>query len=457
MSQAHQEPRIFQPGDSFRNYVVVSFIGAGACGQVYEVEHRHTLDHFALKVGHLKDRADAKKITRSLIEAKAVYKLEHPNIVKVIDLSCEDDGTVWHIMELLQGQPVGRLLAGHGRLSPLYAIEIALEAAFGLQAAHDAQIIHRDVHPWNIFVTSRGKVILLDFSLAKVIPSGLQTTAGRRGVGTAGYLALEQLKGAAPSPQFDVFALGTTLWEMLVGRHPLAAFMGNPMLLVKAQFEQEPESLVTAAGLPAYCDEVLRRAMARDPRDRYDGMWPFAQALRTLYDRLSTDPAAPPCVWEIPAWEQQYALGQDPESRSQYRPPRSLPRGSPAPPVPSARIVVTPAAGVAAPPLVARRPLAATVPMPVMVDRPASPPPPPAAEIAPATVRGRARTASRRRLWAALAAAPVLAGLGVGLWLLLTPDAPAAPVSAAARPVPRPPAASATAVAPRAPAPRSKR
>ncbi len=441
MSPAQEEPRTFSPGDAFRHYVVVSFLGAGASGQVYAIEHRFTGERFALKVGHLKDRRDAKKVARSLVEARATHGLEHPNVVRVLDLACEEDGMVWQLMELLDGLSVGELLARYGKLSPLYAVDIALEVAWGLQAAHDQQIIHRDIHPGNVFITTAGQVKILDFSLAKVITSGLQTTRGNRGMGTTAYMAPEHLKLAPATPQFDVYALGTTLWQMLVGRHPFEADLGNMMALVKKQLEVDPEPLVTAAGLPAYCDEVVRGAMAKDPRSRYDGMWPLAQALRDLRARLAADPAAAPLVWSTPPWERRHALQQDPEGKNQYRPPRSLPGAAPAPRVPSARIVVSPG--------VASRPLAATVPMP-RVEVPPSPrvvagsgtrPSAPAS----ATIPDRTHAPRRpRRRWVALFAAPVLVTVGVTLWLLVTWDASPAPAPTAARP-PAPTADPATA------------
>jgi serine/threonine-protein kinase len=450
MSRAHEEPRIFQPGDRVGNYVVVEFIGSGACGQVYAVDHVFTGDRFALKVGHLKDRKNLKKAARSIAEARAVYQLQHPNIVRVVDLALEDSGMVWQIMELLRGQSVGQLITAHGRLSPLFAIEIVLDVACALQAAHERQIIHRDIHPWNIFVTAKGRVVVLDFSLAKVMHSNIETTRGERSaMGTTAYMSPEHIRQAPASPQFDVFGLGITLWQMLVGRHPFEAALGNMFSLVERQLKEDPESLVTAAGLPAYCDEVIRRATARDPRERYEGMWPLVQALQNLYQRLEADPAAPAAVWEPPAWEERWALGQ--ESRSQYRPPRSLPRKSPAPAVPSARLVVSPA--VAKLPIAAS--IAATIPMAV-VDLSPTPAASSAAKVAPATVRGRAQNpAARRRRWALLVAVPVLMGLGAGLWLLATWDASAAPTRAAV--APRAPTASAPAEPRRPPAPRPKR
>ncbi|MFT3771517.1 MAG: serine/threonine-protein kinase [Minicystis sp.] len=452
MPDTHEEPRVFQPGGPFRHYhyVVESFLGAGASGQVYAVRHRFTGDRFALKVGHLKDRGHAKKVARSLAEAKATYGLRHPNVVRVFDLACEDDGMVWQLMELLEGRSVGELIGRGGRLSPLYAIDIALEVAWGLQAAHEQQIIHRDVQPSNVFVTAAGQVKVLDFSLAKVIPSGLRTTRRDGAMGTSAFMSPEHLKGAPPTPQFDVYALGLMLWQMLVGRHPFESSLMDMMTLVRRQLEEDPASLVTAAGLPAYCDEVIRGATAKDPARRYDGMWTLGRALLDLRARLLADPAAAAVVQDQPLWERRYPIVRNPEGHQQYRPPRSLPAGAPAPPVPAARVMVPAGVEPAAagrqvvvpvsvsPAPVGKHVVAVTVPMAAV----AGPAPPvsrvtveSAVDVAAPTLR--ARPPSRRRVWALVMAIPMLLAAGAGVWLLVegaSGPAPGAQKVPAARP-----------------------
>ena len=405
--------------------MVESFLGAGASGQVYGIRHDFTHDRFALKVGHLKDRGSAKKVARALVEARATYGIRHHNVVSVIDIGCEPDGMVWQIMELLDGCSIEALLARTPRLSPLYAIDLAVEVAWGLHAAHEQQVIHRDIQPSNVFVTEAGHVKVLDFSLAKVIPSGLKTTHGRHTMGTTAYMSPEHLKRAPPTAQFDVYALGMLLWQMLAGRHPFAAHLDEMVALVNKQLHEDPESLVTAAGLPAYFDDVIRGATAKDPRSRYPGMWPLARALRELRERVRADPAAARLLQDPPAWERRHPIQPDPAGFSQYRPPQALPRESPAPHLPTARIVVAP--GVVGPgggalPAVPREPraVAATVPMavvevvpslPVAVGAPASR----RLDVAPATVRRLAPRGSRRA-WVALLAAPVLLAVGLGVW-----------------------------------------
>lgn len=340
MSAKVEEPRIFQPGDAFRQYTVESFLGAGASGQVYAVRHRFTDDRFALKVAHLADRASAKKVARSLVEGRATYGLRHQNVVRVVDLACEDDGMVWQLMELLDGKTIAELLARSGRMSPFYAIDVALEVACGLQAAHEQRIIHRDVQPSNIFITTAGVVKVLDFGLAKVGSVNLQTTLTEQTMGSAGYMSPEHGRQETPTAQFDVYSLGIVLWQMLAGQHPFEDARHSVALLVMKHMKEDPASLAVAAGLPAYCDEVIRGATAKDQAKRYDGMWTFRRALVDLRERLAADPAAAARVRDVPGWERKVPIVTNIDGHQAYAPPRSLPGAGEVPAMPSARIVV---------------------------------------------------------------------------------------------------------------------
>ena len=441
-----EEPRIFKPGDPFRGrqYVVESFLGAGASGQVYAVRHLFTGDRFALKVGHLKDRRDAKKVARSLIEALAGYRIRHQNVVRVLDLACEDDGMVWQLMELLEGKSIGELLQRYGRFSPLYAIDVATEVAWGLSAAHDQQVIHRDVQPSNIFVTTSGVVKVLDFSLAKVIPSGLQTTQRKRSFGTAPYMAPEQMKGAPANPQFDVHALGFVLWQMLVGRHPFEETLRDFKALILRMMNEIPPSL-SVVGLPSYCDDVIRAATNKRPEDRFAGMWPFARALMDLRERLLADRSVAHLVRSPPTWERQHPIARDPSGARAYLGPKSLPENPSAPRVPSARVVVPEGStGSQEKSGASGRPAASPLPWRGTIALDSGAPPGPTLKspldgwqttrrpILPATVLDATtpptrRAPSRKSYWLvgiAIVAVPVLVGLGVGLAFLIGGPAP---------------------------------
>ena len=457
MVVAGEEPRVFKIGEVFRSYLIEEFLGEGASGQVYGVRHLFTGERLAFKATHMEDRAIVKKVERSLVEAQTTYRLQHQNIVRVFDLALEENGMVWLAMERLDGRSVADLLALHGNFSPLYAIDVAVDIAFALQAAHEQGVVHRDVQPSNVFVTARGVVKVLDFSLCKVEGVNLQTTKGQHTMGTAGYMAPEHVKEATPTPLFDVYALGVLFWQMLAGRHPFAEEKGNVFRLIIRHLEGDLPSIAEATGLPAYCDEVIRRATAKDPQQRYQGMWPFVQALHALADRLLADPAAALLVRHPPVWERYHPIAQNPGSWQQHTGPRSLPFPTPEAHLPSARVVVTAARGdseqsagplprpaaqggtvplpqvllpapamlpAASPPPQPR--VAPTVPMPVMAAPPAAPARAPRAGAGP-TLRTSARR-PRSRALLVLAPLAVLAAAGAVVWILFAWNAFAAPV-----------------------------
>lgn len=274
----------FQPGDIFGQLAIRSFLGAGNDGEIYAARHVHTDDDFALKVSHAAQRDNANAIRRALAAARGAYTVSHPNVVKVHDLGCEDDGMVWIRMELLQGCNIATLLAWQGRLSVPMALAVGYEAACALSATHEAQIVHRDVKPNNLFLVNLGSgrttIKLLDFSIAKVLPFSLATTMGRPALGTPGYMAPEQIYGAPAHPCFDIYALGMTLWTAIAGAHPWQAHMNDHAAMVMHHMRDMPPSLTEVAGAPPQIDDLVRRALFKDPAARYPSMAAFAHALQ---------------------------------------------------------------------------------------------------------------------------------------------------------------------------------
>lgn len=317
-------PKTFQPGDTFLHFEIVALLGEGFSGEVYKVRHLHTGACFALKVMHLADRGDARKVRRAMVEARGTYGIRHANVVTVHDLSCEANGMVWMLMELLEGESLSRLLGRQGRLSPLLALQIASEAAWGLDAAHEAQIIHRDVKPANLFLTTSGIVKVLDFSIAKVFPEGLNTTAGSAGLGTPAYMAPEQLEGAPADPRFDVYALGITLWQMLAGRNPFADAMGRQQELIRRQIRELPPSLASVADLPAALDTLLAPALAKRPEARYATIAALAKAISATHatlERAMAEGRMARVVYPGEPW-----VSTDPKGHRDYRRPVLVPQ-----------------------------------------------------------------------------------------------------------------------------------
>lgn len=362
-------PPVFQPGDRFRNQLdVVRLIGEGYSGQVYEVNHIHKQERFALKVMHLEDTADAEKVARALAAARAHYAIQHANVVRVEDIGCEPDGMVWALSELLTGATVGALI-GMGspqqrRLSPRLALTIAIEAAWGLAAAHENGVIHRDVKPENLFLTKDRSIKVLDFWFAKVFPAGLKTTKGKVGLGTLAFMAPEHLRGATPTPAFDVYGLGVTLWLMLSGSHPFEAHLRDTQELIRHQLNVAPLPVAVLAGLPSYADDVVLRALAKEPADRYPTIRAMAGALSALLERLERDAAEGKVRLDPLPGEPMLAERTSVDGKRDYQSPRPTPD----PDVlrfPSASVKV--AAGLGAlggtAPLTGTVPLAATKPM----------------------------------------------------------------------------------------------
>jgi serine/threonine-protein kinase len=259
-------------------------------------------------------------------------------------------------------------------------------------------------------------------------------------------MAPEHAKGATPNPQFDVYALGIVLWQMLVGRHPYEDSLGNVFRFVERQLTSEPESLVTAAGLPAYYDDVVRGAIARDPRDRYAGMWPFTQALTALRARLLADESVAMLIQFEHPWEARVPIVRGTGSQTQYQAPQPAPGPVPARSVPPARVVVPGGTVVLTDPSAGRSSnVAATVPMEAMPEPaplapqegPVNRTPTALVAPAPATLRRTRPLSPARWVWAAVGVISAT-GLGVVLWAI-TGSAPAgtAPASAPASPPPR--------------------
>jgi serine/threonine-protein kinase len=331
----------FKPGDVLHQLVIEELLGVGLHGEVYAVRHRHTGDRFALKTTPLVARSDASAVRRALTTARGAYGIDHANVAKVFDIGCEDDGMVWMRMELLRGCTIATLLSWQGRLSPIMALSVAYEAAWGLAAAHEALVVHRDVKPANLFLVNLGAgrtaVKILDFSIAKVLPHSVATTLGRDALGTPSYMSPEQLYGAPAHPCFDIYALGLTLWEMLAGRHPFHAELGDMTALLAKQVRVMPPSLVEAAGMPQPIDDLVRRAVQKDAAARYPSMIAFARALDGARAWLAAEIHAGRFSFPMPPSEP--AIPGDSFVRA-YAAPAPVPVAPRPSPEPAARVIV---------------------------------------------------------------------------------------------------------------------
>jgi serine/threonine protein kinase/Tol biopolymer transport system component len=278
-----------QPGDRLGAYTITRLLGAGGMGEVWRARDDRLGRDVAIKIllPHLSNDAD--RLRRFADEARAAGALNHSNIVTVYDVG-EHDGMPYLVAECLEGCNLRQRLAA-GPVSTDEAVALAVGIARGLAAAHGNGIVHRDLKPENVFIRSGGDVKILDFGLAK-LQSGVDTLRTSAGatmsgviVGTAGYIAPEQLKDEAVDGRADLFALGVMLYEMLSGRHPFRSASTfetlNAVLTVRPQDlsaanEQVPESL----------SSIVMRLLEKVPQARFqsavDLAWALEQRPRSL-------------------------------------------------------------------------------------------------------------------------------------------------------------------------------
>ena len=269
-------------------YEVVAPLGAGGMGEVYRAHDPRLRREVAIKVLPEDVVSDPDRLRRFEIEAKAVSALNHPAVLTVFDTGLHG-GIPYVVFELLEGETLRQRLE-RGALPVSKAVAYSVQVARGLDAAHDKGIVHRDLKPENLFVTQDGRMKILDFGLAKLLPSaaggGEGTTASAvtgAGVamGTVGYMSPEQVLGQAVDHRCDIFALGAVLYEMLTGRP--AFRRGSSIETLNAILKEDPP-VVTGSGLaiPAGLERTLARCLEKNPAERFRSAHDLAFALETL-------------------------------------------------------------------------------------------------------------------------------------------------------------------------------
>lgn len=296
MSKSVPPPATWAPGAVIPGtiYRVIRPLGMGGMGEVYEAEHELLGIRRALKVlsRRLASREDLAERLR--IEARALARLRHVNLVEVNDLGVSSDGRVFFAMELLSGATLRDLLRRSGGLRVDQAIAIATQILDALDAAHLEGMVHRDVKPENVFVQRSGVVKLLDFGVAKALQGNSQLsplTAAGVAIGTPRYMAPEQAQGQQVDPRSDVYAVGLVFWEMLAGRPPYH-HLDALAAVVTAASQGLPDIATTGVSVPADVKAALQRATSRSPADRYRSAAAFAADLRMARSRLDGTPTS---------------------------------------------------------------------------------------------------------------------------------------------------------------------
>jgi len=291
----------------FLHYRVVDKIGSGGMGEVFKAEDTKLGRTVALKVLPTKANDDATAKRRFLKEAQAASALNHPNIVTIHAIE-EADSVDFIVMEFIEGQTLKQMIEGQGALPLANLLDIGIQVAEALGAAHEIGLIHRDVKAANIVVTPRGRAKVLDFGLAKIVrtiadgvdaeaPTLMNLTGEGTVLGTAFYMSPEQTRGEALDARSDIFSLGSVLYEAATRSLP---FNGPSILGVMhaiATTDPAPPSRVRPE-LPREFDLIVERALAKDKERRYASVDEMGEALRNLRASLTGQWAGIPIIYD---------------------------------------------------------------------------------------------------------------------------------------------------------------
>jgi len=285
-AQSLFESKTIKPGTKVNDYEIITLIGAGGMGEVYQARDVRLSRNVAIKVLPSYLTHDPDRLRRFEQEARAAAALNHPNIVAVYQMGSYQ-GAPYLVSELLEGHNL-RELSKHGPLSWRAAVEYGAQVARGLAAAHSKGITHRDLKPENLFVTNDGHVKILDFGLAKLTDPTSSARAGAGSeaglvMGTVGYMSPEQTRGQETDYRADFFAFGAILYEILSGQrafHNVSAADTMSAIL----HEEPPDISELVPTVPTALQRVVRRCLEKKREQRFQSASDLAFALEALSD-----------------------------------------------------------------------------------------------------------------------------------------------------------------------------
>ncbi|RMF00109.1 MAG: hypothetical protein D6768_13535 [Chloroflexi bacterium] len=286
-------------------YTIDEFIDQGGMSAVYRANDPNLKRAVAIKLIHPHLSRDPKFVQRFEQEAASVAKLRHPNIVQVYDFN-HDENTYYMVMEYVQGQTLKQVLkkysAAGQRLPLSQTIRIVISICDAVAFAHEHGMVHRDLKPANVMINQKGQIILMDFGVVKMLGEPDLTAAGAT-IGTAKYMSPEQARGGQADERSDIYALGVMLYEMVAGKPPFDSDT-TVAILMKHVNEAVPDIREAQADIPEDLVEIIQKALAKNPNERYQSAAHIATALRLL-DRLGIVP---------PSTDSQSTLSSKPEA-----------------------------------------------------------------------------------------------------------------------------------------------
>jgi serine/threonine protein kinase len=282
------------PGSRIGTYEVVAPLGAGGMGEVYRARDTRLGRDVAIKVMPRQVADDPERRDRFEREARTVAALNHPNIVTLHSIE-EDRGVLFQTMELVEGRTLSACVPRRG-LPVDELLHLAIPLVDAVAAAHQRGVTHRYLKPANVMVTPDGRVKVLDFGLAKVLPdsplgdptmvTAAHLTREGRILGTLAYMSPEQAQGKPVDTRSDIFSLGILLYEMATGERP---FKGDGVSVLTAILRDSPASVTDVrADLPRDVSRILKRCLAKDPEDRYQTAKDLRSDLRLLQQDIDS-------------------------------------------------------------------------------------------------------------------------------------------------------------------------
>lgn len=276
-------------GRTISHYRIVGKLGVGGMGVVYDAEDERLARRVALKFLSQELAGDPDATRRLKREAQTIASLNHPHICTVYEVG-EHEGHAFIAMERLEGSNL-RSLISRKKLDTAQILDIAVQIAQALEAAHEKGVIHRDIKPGNIFVTEKGTVKVLDFGLARRLlrdelsGGSLEgSTIPGRPIGTASYMAPERILQMPLDPRCDLFSLGVVMYEMATGRLPFAG--ASPAETVTNILEKEPIPATTLSpDRPGQLDRIVTRLVAKRADERYESAAELLTDLQALQNR----------------------------------------------------------------------------------------------------------------------------------------------------------------------------